>query len=97
MKTTLNVLLLVLAAILPAATFAGLVGILPPVAFVASEVTLFVFAFVGLMLIGLNDHGYGRRPVIVRRSLPAVRPCLIASPAPRRSSYGLRSRECPVA
>jgi hypothetical protein len=47
MKTTLNVLLLVLAAILPATTFAGLVGILPPAAFAASEVTLFVFAFVG--------------------------------------------------
>ena len=30
MKTTLNVILLILAAILPAASFGGLVGILPP-------------------------------------------------------------------
>ncbi len=97
MKTTLNVILLILAAILPAASFGGLVGILPPAAFVGSGVALFAFAFVGLMLIGLNDTGGSRRPVIVHRPQSAAPFPLIANPARRHSSYGIRRHTCTVA
>jgi hypothetical protein len=97
MKTTLNVILLILAAILPTATFAGLVGILPPTVFVGSEAALFAFASVGLMLIGLSDTGGVRRPVLVHCPPMTARIPLIASPSRRRSSYGIRRHACPVA
>ena len=97
MKTTLNALLLVLAIALPAITFAGLVGILPLAAFAASEAALLAFALVGLFLIALTDDGHGIRPVIVRRSAPALRSALTAKPAPFGPSYGLRRPVCTTA
>jgi len=97
MKTTLNFLLLALAIAVPATAFAGLVGILPPAAFVGAEAALFAFTFVGLMTIVLNDGGKARRPVTVHDSIPAICPSLTARAATRRPSYGLRRRERVVA
>lgn len=97
MKTTLSVLLLLLAIAFPVTAFAALVGLVPPTVFVDSEIAIFAFAFVGLMLIATDDHGYACRPVIVRRSPVAACPSPVANPVRRRSSYGIRRRECQVA
>jgi hypothetical protein len=56
-KTTLKILMLVLGAGSAAAAFAGLIGIVPPSAFLSSEVAFFLYAAVGMTLIGLNDCG----------------------------------------
>ena len=57
MKSTLTILMLVLSAGYPLAAFAGLVGILPPSAFLTSEVVFFVYSLAGLVSIALNDSG----------------------------------------
>jgi len=94
MKNALRYTLLVLSVALPAAAFGGLVGVLPPSAFVFSEAALFLFALAGVVLIGLDDHGRGRRPLVLRRAPPAVAPCPVSVGAfRRRSSYGIRRRE----
>jgi len=93
MKTTLNLLLLALAILLPAVSFAGLVGILPPTVFVGTEAALFAFTFVGLLLVAVNDDGKGCRPVIVHRT-PAARPTVVARPVRYSPVAGLRRREC---
>lgn len=97
MKTTLRFSLLVLALALPATVFGGLVGILPASVFIGSEMALFLFITVGLMLIALTDNGQGRRPIIVHRT--PVSACTAAPfvPARPRISYGLRRHHCPVA
>jgi hypothetical protein len=94
MKTTLNLLLLVLAIALPVVTLAGLVGLLPVTAFLGIEAAFFAFSFVGMMLIALNDDGRRRRPVIVRQSSPATLRTVIGKQAAYRTSYGLRRNVC---
>jgi hypothetical protein len=97
MKTTLNLLLLVLAIALPLVTFAGLVELLPLTAFVASEATFCAFSFVGLMLVALNDDGKGRRPLIVRPSILPAQPATTGAQTAYGPSYGLRRRVCTIA
>ncbi len=57
MKTALYILMLILAAGTAGAAFAGLVGLFPLSAFFGSEVAFFLYAAVGMALIGLNDCG----------------------------------------
>ena len=88
--------MLVLAIALPATSFGGLVGILPASAFIGSEITLFLFATAGLMFIGLNDDGLGRRPIVLHRAPVAISLAAPVGPARPRISYGLRRRPCSV-
>jgi hypothetical protein len=57
MKTPLKILMLVLVAGSACAAFAGLIGIVPPSAFLSSEVAFFLYSAAGMTLIGLNDNG----------------------------------------
>ena len=57
MKSILTILMLVLSAGYTLAAFAGLVGILPPSAFLTSEVVFFVYSLASLVSIALNDSG----------------------------------------
>jgi hypothetical protein len=58
MKSTLYILMLVLAAGSAAAAFAGLFGLVPPSAFFSSEVAFCLYGAAGMCLIGLNDCGH---------------------------------------
>ena len=57
MNTTLKYLLLLLGAAYPCVAFVGLIGLHTTAAFFTSEVTFMLYASIGLLLIGGNDHG----------------------------------------
>lgn len=89
MKNALKYAMLILAIAYPGAAFAGLVGLASPIAFVGSEVGLWLFAVAGLMLISLGDSA--RRPLALRPA-PA---CPVVPFGPSRSlrTNSVRRRE----
>ncbi len=91
MKTTLKYLLLAIGAACTAAAFAGLVGIAGPAVFRASAIGLSVFAAIGMLLIGANDHA--RRQLVTGSTPPfPTPPAAIRAPGRRSRAYGIRRR-----
>lgn len=61
MKTTLQILMVLLGLGAACGAFAGLVGIDSPAAFLSSETAILVYSMAGLLLIGFTDSI--RRPM----------------------------------
>ena len=93
MKTTLKFLLLFLGAAYPCAAFAGLIGFHTTAAFFSSEVAFMLYASIGLLLIGGNDHGRPRL-IAVRKAPVDLCPIEAFKPAGRECTCALRRREC---
>jgi hypothetical protein len=93
MKTTLKFLLLLLGAAYPCAAFAGLIGLHTPAAFFSSEVAFMLYADIGLLLIGGNDHGHPRF-ITVRKAPVDLCPIEAFKPAGRECTCSLRRPEC---
>jgi hypothetical protein len=93
MKTTLKFLLLLLGAAYPCVAFAGLIGLHTPAAFFSSEVAFMLYAAMGLLLIGGNDHGRPRL-IVVRKAPVALCPIEAFKPGGRECTCALRRPEC---
>lgn len=92
MKTTLKILMLLLAASYPCVAFAGLVGLASPTVFFSGEVVFSLFAIAGLALIGLND--YSRRPLPVHTAATKVAPVMAAGSSRRDAACAVRPLGC---
>ncbi len=91
MKTTLTYILLAIGAGCSAAAFAGLVGLVSPAVFEGSAIALSIFAAIGMLLVGANDHT--RRPLVTGSTPPFPVPACAVPAATRRSrAYGVRRR-----
>jgi hypothetical protein len=93
MKTTLKFLLFLLGAAYPCAAFAGIIGLHTPAAFFSSEVAFMLYAAIGLLLIGGNDHGRPRF-ITVRKAPVDLCPIEAFKPAGREGTCSLRRPEC---
>ncbi len=96
MKTTLKYLLLFFGAAYPCVALAGLIGLHTPAAFFSSEVAFMLYASIGLLLIGGNDHGRPRL-LAVRKAPVALCPIMAFKPAGRECTCHLRRAECAAA
>jgi hypothetical protein len=92
MKTTLKILMLLLAASFPCVAFAGLLGIAPPAAFYSGEIVFSLFAIAGLALIGLND--YSRRPIPVHTAATKAAPVVTVGSSRRDRACAVHPWEC---
>ena len=96
MNTTLKYLLLFFGAAYPSVAFAGLIGLHTTAAFFTSEVTFMLYASIGLLLIGGNDHGRPRL-IALRKAPVELCPIVAFKPAGRECTCHLRRAECPAA
>ena len=96
MNTTLKYLLLFFGAAYPCVALAGLIGLHTPAAFFSSEVAFMLYASIGLLLIGGNDHGRPRL-LTVRKAPVDLCPIVAFKPAGRECTCHLRRSECAAA
>jgi hypothetical protein len=69
MKTSIQILMLVLSAGCAFAAFAGLTGLAPSSAFLTSDVAMMLYSVVGALLIGFSDC-CEHRSIVVRSARP---------------------------